>query len=102
GKVSDVKSLQSKLGGDSSACNGHPASSIATSCTALHKALVGRDTMAKGAVVGFTLGGVLALGTAGLALLAAPRSKATAKVGEVRVLPVLGREVQGAAVVGAW
>ncbi len=69
-------------------------------CVKLKDTLSSQDAYANGAVVGYVIGGVAALGTLGLYLL--PRTPFGRKLMGVNVVPVLGAGQTGGMVVGSF
>jgi hypothetical protein len=101
GKNGDVASLAAKVEGRST-CYGQPPINIIDGCTALHEAVATRDTLSNAAVVGFGLGGLVALGTVGFSVWSWSRPGVGASGRVVQIVPTLGAGQRGATVVGTW
>ena len=85
---------------NASLCGGGGFAPNAASCAQLKDTLSSQDAYANGAVVGYVIGGVAAIGTLGLFLL--PRTPFGRKVMGVNVVPVLGAGQTGGMVVGSF
>lgn len=103
GKRTDAEALRAKLVGAGATCKGSPAGSVATNCAALQQAANSRDTLSKGAVAGFVVGGAFALAAAGLGVWATIAPKDERKPARVvRVVPSIGAHEGGLFMTGEW
>jgi hypothetical protein len=89
--------LGAQVGGRA-ACSGKPAESIASTCVTLRDTVAEQNMLSNGAMVSFLIGGVFAVGTAGLGIWSASKPKENA----IRVMPALGAGNGGILITGAW
>ena len=95
GKGSDANASLAKLMGSGGS---NPCQTSVSTCATIHSDLVAHDAFARGTVGAFAAAGAIGIATLSYALLA-PRSS---KVTGAKVMPTMGNNGAGVAVVGAW
>lgn len=102
GKRNDADEIRAKLTSAGATCQGSPAGTAASSCQALRQAAESRDSLSKGAVSGFVIGGAFALVTTGLGVWAGMSPKSARTGRHLRALPIVGANEGGLMVAGEW
>jgi hypothetical protein len=108
GKSADAETARGKLSGSSSCAQ--PTGADVATCATLKSSLQSQGTLSNAALASFVVGGVFAVGTAGLAIWSfmtpkapeADKSPAATLKATARVVPVIDESTRGVSIVGRW
>lgn len=107
GASADAEEIRGQVGGQSACAN--QAATGSGQCAALYGSVENQGTFSSAAVAGFVVGGVFALGTAGLFAWTMLQPEASLTMTDskrdsvkLRVLPAVGADSRGVVLMGSW